>query len=200
MGHVRLTAARITEEAADLADTVGFDKVTMSAVARAFQVADASLYSHVTDLHDLRVRVAVLAARDLADCVLPEAVGRSRGDALAAFADAYRAFALTHPGRYAATQMPLDPAIFLASEGHVRVTKASYAVVRGYGLAEPDLTDAVRLVRSTIHGFVSLEAGGGFAHSRDLATSWRGAIIALDRALRSWPADVQTDVEGTPER
>lgn len=102
-----LTADRVTRAAADLADEVGFDKVTVSALARNFGVKDASLYSHVRNLQDLRIRVAVLAAGEIADLIGAAVAGRSGRDALAAFADAYRAFALRHPGRYAATQIQL---------------------------------------------------------------------------------------------
>jgi AcrR family transcriptional regulator len=182
-----LTPDRVTVAAADLADTVGFAHITASALARKFGVADASLYSHVRNVADLRVRVAVHAAGELADLLGPAVAGRSGKDALAAFADVYRAFALAHPGRYAATQIQLDPAVAAGSAGHVRIVETTYAMLRAYGLAEPDLTDAVRLLRSSFHGFVDLEATGGFGHPRDLEASWRRAIDALDRLLSDWP-------------
>ncbi len=39
-------------------------------------------------------------------------------------------------------------------------------MLRAYGLEEPDLTDAVRLLRSTFHGYCALESTGGFGASR----------------------------------
>jgi Tetracyclin repressor-like, C-terminal domain len=59
----------------------------------------------------------------------------------------------------------------------------------GYGLAEPAATDAVRLLRSTFHGFAALEASGGFGHPRDVGESWRQAVRALHAALAQWPAE-----------
>jgi AcrR family transcriptional regulator len=189
MPRVGLTAERVADAAADLADTVGFENVTVSALARSFGVADASLYSHVRNVRDLRTRVAVRAASDLADVITTAVAGRSGRDALAAFAGAYRTFALAHPGRYAATQFELDPDAAAGSAGHVRVIETTYALLHGYGLAEPDLTDAVRLLRSTFHGFVSLTTADGFGHPRDVAASWPRIIDALDHTLRTWPAD-----------
>lgn len=49
-----LTVDRITQAAAALADEVGFEAVTLSALARSFGVKDASLYSHVKNLQDVR--------------------------------------------------------------------------------------------------------------------------------------------------
>ncbi|GAA4234689.1 AcrR family transcriptional regulator [Streptosporangium album] len=188
MARAGLTADRVTEAAADLADAVGFENVTISALARSFGVADASLYSHVKNVQDLRNRVALRAAGELADRVTSAIAGRSGKDALAAFAGAYREFALAHPGRYAATQVRLDPAVVAESAATLRGNETTSSLLRAYGLAEPDLTDAVRLLRSTFHGFTSIEAAGGFAHPRDLQASWDKIIVALDGTLRHWPA------------
>lgn len=57
-------------------------------------------------------------------------------------------------------------------------------MLRGYGLAEPDLTDAARLLRSTFHGFVALEASGGFAHARTPQASWLWSLDSLDLLLK----------------
>ena len=187
MARVGLTPERLAEAAADLADEVGFDRVTVSALARHFGVADASLYSHVRSRDDLQIRVAVRAAADFADQIGAAVAGRSGRSALTAFADAYRTFALAHPGRYAATQIQLDAETTARSGGHLRLIEVTYATLRGYDLTEPDLTDAVRLLRSTFHGFVSLEATGGFGHPRDLDASWHRVLDMLGDLLDHRP-------------
>ena len=187
MVRAGLTASRIVETAADLADTDGFDAITMSAVARVFGVKDASLYAHVRSLHHLRSGVAVLALAELADRVGSALAGRAGKDALVAFANAYRSYALEHPGRYAATRMRLDPEVALASAAprHSAMTRA---ILRGYALPEPEETDAVRLLHSTFHGFVELESSGGFAYTaRPALDSWNRALDALDHTLKNWP-------------
>jgi AcrR family transcriptional regulator len=187
MVRAGLTQDRLTEAAAELADDIGFDNVTISALARRFGVADASLYSHVKNLRDLRFRVATRAAAEFADVLAPAVAGRSGRAALAAFADAYRGFALAHPGRYAATNVRLPAEVVAASPGHLRLIEYTTAMLRGFPLAEPDRTDAVRLLRSTFHGFVALEAAGGFGHPRDVTTSWHAAVAALGQLLEHWP-------------
>jgi AcrR family transcriptional regulator len=188
MARAGLTAERLTQAAAELADEIGFDNVTVAALARRFGVRDASLYSHVGSARELRVRVAVLALTELADRAAAALAGRAGRDALVAFADAYRDYARRHPGRYAATRTELDasPATVTAAKRHSELTRA---VLRGYRLAEPAETDAVRLLHSTCHGYVSLETAGGFAHHpRAAADSWAGALAAIDVALTHWPA------------
>src|SRR3954454_20272156 len=109
MGRAGLTAERVTIAAAELADEVGFENVTVSALARRFGVKDASLYSHVKNVQDLRARVAVLALAELADEAADALAGRAGKDALVAFAGAYRKYAKEHPGRYTAARLRLDP-------------------------------------------------------------------------------------------
>lgn len=172
-----LTADRVAREAAELADEAGFDKLSVAAVARRLGVADASLYAHVRSLAQLRERVAALAMGELADALGEAVAGRAGREALVAFADAYRDFAHGRPGRYAATQLPVE------SEGARRVVAACAALLRGYALDETARIDAVRLLCSTLHGWVTLEAADRFRLGRPMEASWRVALDLLDGAL-----------------
>lgn len=187
MARAGLTADRLTLAAAELADEIGFENVTVSALARGFGVKDASLYSHVRNARELRMRVAVLALSELADRAAAALAGRAGKDALVAFANAYRDYAHEHPGRYKAMRTELDTqtAAVAPARRHAELTRA---ILRGYELDEPDQTDAVRLLHSTFHGYVNLEAAGGFRHHpREPDSSWSRALDALDVVLRNWP-------------
>ncbi|GAA4146529.1 TetR-like C-terminal domain-containing protein [Streptomyces sp. E2N171] len=182
-----LTTERLTRAGATLADEVGFDQVTVSELARRFDVKVASLYSHVKNSHDLKTRIALLALEELADRAADALAGRAGKDALVALANVYRDYAREHPGRYAAAQFRLDPGTAAASAG-VRHAKMTRALLRGYHLDEPDQTHAVRLLGSVFHGYVSIEMGGGFSHSApDTEETWSRVLDALDALLRTWP-------------
>ena len=200
MARAGLTADRLAAAAAELADEVGFENVSLSALARRFGVKDASLYSHVRNLQDLRTRVALLAGGEMIDRIAAAVAGRAGKDALAAFAGAYRGYALAHPGRYAATQIRLDEATVTDSPALRRTAEITYGMLRGYGLAEPDLTDAVRLLRSTFHGYCALESTGGFGADRDVQASWDKAVDALHLALHHWPRETGPTRKTADER
>lgn len=193
MARAGLTVDRLVAAAADLADEAGFENVSLSALARRFGVKDASLYSHVRGLSDLRTRLALHAGGELIDRIAAAVAGRAGKDALAAFAGAYRAYALEHPGRYAATQIRIDQALIADSSAMRRTAEITYGMLRAYGLDEPDLTDAVRLLRSTFHGYCVLESAGGFGADRDVQTSWDRAVEALHIALEHWPKEKRND-------
>ncbi|MER6035286.1 MULTISPECIES: TetR-like C-terminal domain-containing protein [unclassified Streptomyces] len=191
MARAGLTVDRIVAAAAELADEAGFEKVSLSALARRFGVKDASLYSHVRNLNDLRTRLALHAGGELIDRIAAAVAGRAGRDALAAFAGAYRSYALEHPGRYAATQIRVDQSLVADSPALRRTAEITYGMLRAYGLSEPDLTDAVRLLRSTFHGYCALESTGGFGAPRDVEASWDKTVEALHIALSHWPREAR---------
>ncbi|MFL6120772.1 TetR/AcrR family transcriptional regulator [Actinophytocola sp.] len=186
MARVGLSTERLTRAAADLADEIGFEQVTVSALARRFGVKDASLYSHIRNAQDLRVRVAVLALAELADRAADALAGRAGKQALVAFATAYRDYATRHPGRYTAAQLRLDPQTAAASAAR-RHSDMTRAILRGYDLPESEHNHAVRFLHSTFHGYVTLERTGGFDHSGDVEASWTRILDVLDATLRTWP-------------
>ncbi|MFF4341202.1 TetR-like C-terminal domain-containing protein [Kitasatospora sp. NPDC001540] len=69
----------------------------------------------------------------------------------------------------------------------IAAAEPTYGVLRGCGPAEPDLTDAVRPLRSTCHGFVAPGASGGFAYERSPERSRVRALDALHIPPEHWP-------------
>lgn len=186
MARAGLTSDKVAHAGADLADELGFDRVTVSELARRLGVQVASLYSHVSGSDDLRTRIALIALDELADLGEESVAGRSDKDALLALAEVYRRYATEHPGRYDAARLRLDPATATASAGprHARMLRAA---LRGYRLPEPQQTHAVRMVGSMFHGFIALERSGGFDHSEPTsAQSWTSILDALDQMLLTW--------------
>ncbi len=169
---------QVVTAAAALADD-GLDAVTLAAVAKALDVRPPSLYNHVAGRDDLLRLLALRGVAELTAAIAPVAVGRSGEDALRATAHAYRAFALASPGLYAATLAapPGDDAELQAAAAHLLGLFA--ATLQQWQLEGDDLIDAIRVIRSGLHGFVALERGGGFAMPRDLNASFEHLIATL---------------------
>lgn len=188
MPRAGLTPATVVREAARLADEVGYERLTLAALAARLGVALPSLYKHVKGADALSRKLGALAVGELADAMTSAAAGRAGVDALRAVATAWRDYALRHPGRYPAAQQVPDP----ADPEHVaagrRALDAVYAILRGYGLTGDTAVDAARVFRSAVHGFVSLEAAGGFGLPRNIDRSFDHLVAALDTAYRDWAA------------
>ena len=164
---------QVVDAAIRLADSDGLDAVTLAGVAHALHVRSPSLYSHVDGLAGLRRAMAIEGARRVTSALADAARGLEGVEALRAVAHAYRSFATRHPGLYAAmlpAPRPLEDdegyAVFAAAAGIVA------EVLEGLGLSPADTIPAIRAFRSALHGFVSLEAAGGFGMPDDIDASF----------------------------
>ncbi|GAB1510839.1 TetR-like C-terminal domain-containing protein [Actinophytocola sp. KF-1] len=188
MTRAPLTPATVVAEAADLADADGFDTVTLSAVARRLGVRTPSLYSHVRDREALLDGVTELALGELAARVGAAVAGRAGRDALEAFAAAHRTYAREAPGRWLALQRRAGDAV-VRSDAAREVVALTGAVLRGYPIPADEHVHVIRLLGSTINGYLALERSGNFDHSAPPPEeSWPRIVDALDALLRAWPA------------
>ncbi|GAA4596224.1 TetR/AcrR family transcriptional regulator [Planotetraspora phitsanulokensis] len=185
MPRAGLDAAAVVAAGAALADEVGFAGLTMGLLAERVGVRTPSLYKHIDSLEALRHGISVQAKRELGNTLARAAAGRSGPDAVHAIADAYRRWALDHPGRYVATvRAPAadDEEDRSASDEALQIL---LDVLSGFGLSDARAIDAARTLRSALHGFVSLESAGGFGLPREVSRSYRFLVDTLIAGLRS---------------
>lgn len=186
MPRAGLSPELIVNEAARLVDETGRERLTLSELANRFGVAQPSLYKHVDGLDGLNRLLAVLVLRELGATMRRASTGRAGADALSALAMAYRAYASAHPGRYAyalRAPAPGDDALEAAAAEILSIFDDVFA---GYGITGSDAVDAARFVRSALHGFVSLELGGGFGMAHSVDSSFDRLVAASNRALIDW--------------
>lgn len=183
MPRAGLDREAVVSAAEALADEAGLEALTLARLATQLGVRPPSLYTHIGGLHDLRERLATRGRRRLAATLRGAATGRAAGDALAAVADAYRAYAREHPGTYAAVQRAPDPDDAEATAAAAEVVDVILAMLRGYGLQHDNAIHATRIIRAALHGFVSLEAEQGFGLPFDIDESFARLTAALHRGL-----------------
>jgi AcrR family transcriptional regulator len=178
-----LDTARVVQEAAQIADTDGLAAVTLARVAQSLGVRAPSLYNHVHGLQGMLRLLTLLSLGELTDAIRDAAVGRSGADALRSVARAYRAYAQEHPGRYAATiraPAPDDAELVGAAS---RAVELLVAVLGAWGFTGDEVLHRVRVVRSALHGFVSIEAEGGFGLALSLDESFELMLQTLIAGL-----------------
>lgn len=185
MARAGLNAERVTAAAAVIADADGLSALTLARLAVELGVRVPSLYKHISSLDDLHRRLAVSAYTELSAAICSATVGLSGRDALRACAIEYRRYASRHPGCYLAAQRADPPGI--ANEPATRLGTALveliFGVSRGYHLDGEALIHATRIVRSALHGFVSLEQLGGFGLPAGIDDTFETMIDLLDGGL-----------------
>lgn len=172
MPRAGLTEDRVVSEAERLCDEVGIDDLSLAALADRLGVRQPSLYKHVDGLPALKRAIAIRAKAELGEVLARASVGKAGDDAIRSLAAAHRTWAHQHPGRYHASVRAAD----LGDPQDQAATAAAVGVVldvlAGYGYHGADAVHAARALRSAMHGFVSLEAAGGFGLPESLDDSY----------------------------
>ena len=179
-----LDRVTLIEAAADLADVVGWNDLTLSRVAEAVDRHVSSLYSHVDGLDALRREVAVLSVTELADVVWAATVGRSGAEALTEIAEAERDFARAHPGRMAALRGHLG-----AADPEFReqaIAQPIRTVLASFGLDDQQVIIGHRVFSATVRGLI--EPGNPLSAADD-DIALQATVTLFVTALESgnWP-------------
>jgi AcrR family transcriptional regulator len=185
MPRAGLSEDRVVEEAEILADEGS--PVTLVQLARRLGVQVPSLYKHVAGADALQQLISIRAKNELADILTRATVGKAGPDAVAALAGAYREWADAHPGRYATTLRAPDDSDAADVAASSRAIQIVFDALAGYGLVDRDAIDATRVIRATLHGFVTLDAAGAFALP-DLDRSFTRLVAVLQHSLANWPS------------
>ena len=190
MPRAGLSRDAVIEAASLLADEAGLAAVTPAHLALRLGVKSPSLYKHIDGLDEIRRGLAVKGLVEANGRLQRATVGKAGEAALFALAHAYWNFARERPGLYAASlRAALPGEKDIAAAGNELIGTV-LAVLAGFGVKGDDALHATRGFRAIIHGFVSLDAAGGFKLALDLDESLARLLnaFARDLALRGQAA------------
>lgn len=180
-----LNRSVVVLKAVELADSTGdLNTVTLTSLAKALNIKVPSLYNHLDNLDDLHQALAAFGLEVLIDQIQREISGKTGREALLSIADAYRRFALKHPGIYPLIVRAPDPGNLELERLAQKLLQLLLLVLASYGLQGEDALHAVRGYRAVIHGFSSLEALGGFKMALDNEVSYRRMLTTYLNGLR----------------
>lgn len=160
----RLDRDAVIEAACVAADRDGYEALSIAVVAADLDRHASSLYNHVDGLAGLRRAVTIRSLEELGQRLNRSVLGRGGVTGLRAVADAYRAYAVEHPGRFQAAttwqaQLARDDEMMQAV---APAGEAIHAVMASFDLAEPEVVHATRVFTCALVGFVQ-SAGTTFA-------------------------------------
>ncbi len=180
----QLNKDRVLAAAVDLAEqSGGVGEVTLTSLAAALDVRVPSLYNHVDGLQGLHDDLALLAGRLLLEEIRRETFGKTGEAALQAMAHAYRSFAHAHPALYPLTIIAPDGSETERTALAQEWLQLLLLTMSSLGLHGDEALHAIRAYRSLLHGFLSLESGGGFKMDLDRDQSFDYLINTFLSAL-----------------
>ncbi len=198
-----LDTIAVVTAAGDLIDEIGPEELSLTRVAEQLGVTQPALYRHVANLAELWRLLGIDTRARLANVLAEASIGLAGGDAIEAIANAWRQFAIDHPGRYASTGRH-------SVEGEPDLTAAAYRTISvleralsAYGFDDDARRDAAEMMRSTFHGFASYEIGHGHPDPERLDVSYARLVhhltVAFDAEKQLHGDDVSADDADTSE-
>ncbi len=184
----------VVEAATRIADRDGSDAATLSAVAEELGIKTPSLYNHVDGLAGLRRLMAIHASQLLTEVII-EAIGGDEGaDALRFIAHANRRFAREHPGLYDS----LLPAPKPGEDDELYTAMAEPAFLVAHllldmGIPQEEAIHLIRALRALLHGFLDLEAKGGFGLPVDIDSSFDASVDLIISGIEAAAESSQSE-------
>lgn len=188
MSKHRLNRERVIATAVKLANEQRhYESVTLVALAKELDVRMPSLYNHISSLDDLRQGMAIYGLKILSQQMRTAAMGLIGAAALIAMADAYHEFAHVYPGIYSlavcAPEADEQTVVDLAQD----FIQMLLLVFASLGLEGEAAQHAMRGYRAVLHGFLALEAAGGYRLPLSKDESFRSLIQTYLAGLTALP-------------
>lgn len=172
-----ITRERVVEAAAGLIERSGTAGFSMRALADSLNIRTASLYNHVESMDALLVDVCAYALRLQRKTELDALRTAPGAEGIFALADAYRRFAKEHRELYRLIMSTAASCGEQLGEISQCVVEPFLKALEYTNFSERDKIHWQRVLRGVVHGFVSQEDAGFFAHfPADADESFRIAV------------------------
>lgn len=162
----------ILETSFYLANEFGFENLTMKLIASRLEIRPPSIYNHISDIDEVKIGVATLTLSKLAEFLKGSVEKKiletsDQAEILKSLCFSYREFAKGYSGVYSAILPSAEkyPDMLASSREIIEICMKSLGLT---GQVDSSSIHKIRIMRSTLHGFVSLEAAGGFGLSESV--------------------------------
>lgn len=160
--RAQLNTNKILDAATELCDEIGYEQLSLSALASKLGIKSPSLYNHVQGLPELKQQLAISGLEKLYDHLVVSSLGLSGKEALFAISFAYVAFVLKHPGLYKAISSPPNPYNPEFESLSNALVEMLIKMFVPFDLSSEEVIHAVRGLRSILHGFSAIQLDAGF--------------------------------------
>lgn len=160
--RAQLNSVKILDSAIELCDEIGYENLSLSALAFKLGIKSPSLYNHVKGLPELKQQLAITGLERLYEHLISSSIGLTGKEALLAISFAYVSFVVTHPGLYRSISSPPDPYHSEFDALSNKLVEFLIKLISPYSLSKDEVIHAVRGLRSILHGFSAIQLDDGF--------------------------------------
>ena len=175
----------ILRKAVDLINKDGYSNLTLAALAAEFNVKPPALFKHYKNLDGLKESLTLYGISILKQCLQDALTGKAGEHAVAAMCHAYRNFARSNTGLYQAIQPYYFRKNKTIEDAAMQIMIIMTRVLDGFNIEQENYIHLLRVIRSSLHGFVVLEFDFGFGVTGSIDLSFEHQINSLIALIKS---------------
>lgn len=162
MNNSKLSKQIIVDEAMAIIAETGNPEIPLREIARRLGVQAPSLYNHIKNTQELQYAVYQRTIEMIVAKVKNATSGKSKDEAIKAFAEAYYSFAMENKGLYKLIMSIPSKKDETGKEIALPLLDAAISILSDYEMEEEAKAHWQRVLRAILHGFVSQEYLGYF--------------------------------------
>lgn len=184
-----LTKEKIITQAIEIIENTGQSAVSLHELARRLGVKTPSLYNHIKNTKELQYEIFKYAIDKFVINQKQAMTGKTKDEAVEAFAEAYHDFAVQNKGLYRLIMSIPSEQDEMAKEMAIPLLHTVVEMLSDYGLTEESIAHWQRVFRAILHGFISEEDLGYFYYYKDIDLS-KSRQIAIKCFLDGLHAEI----------
>lgn len=179
MARVGLDKESVIRKAAELANEIGTDKITLKLLADSLNIQPPSLYNHIKGLDDLQKEVMLYGWKQLDEKVIEAAIGVTGYDALDAIGHAFYKYATENPGVFNAMLWYNKYRSDEMQNATKRMFSVIYKIFSTLNISQENCDHLIRTYRAFLEGYALLVNNEAFGHPLSIKDSFDISLQVL---------------------
>lgn len=184
MARAGLDKNVVVEKAAQLANEIGFEAITMKILADSLNVQPPSLYNHVKGLDDLQNELMLYGWKHIEERMLKAAAGVSGYDAWEAICRAFYKYATENPGVFSAMLWYNKYKSSEARDVTEGIFFVCFKITSSLHISEGNCNHLIRTFRAFLEGFSLLVNNKAFGHPLEVEKSFDLSLKVLIAGMK----------------
>lgn len=179
MARADIDKSMIIRKAAELANEIGLDRVTLKLLASNLNIKPPSLYNHIKGLEDLQKEVMLYGWKQLEERVVEAAVCVTGYDALEAMGRTFYKYATENPGIFNAMLWYNKFQSDETQNATRRIFSVIYKIFSTLNISQENCDHLIRTYRAFLEGYILLVNNNAFGHPLSIEDSFEISLQVL---------------------
>lgn len=185
MARAGLDKNAIIEKAAELANEVGLENITLKLIADTFGIQTPSLYNHIKSLDDIRKQIMLFGWKQMEKEILLSVVGVSGYDALRVMCYAFYEYATNNPGVFNAMLWYNKYQDEETRDATKQLFEVLFKIMGTLNISDEKINHFIRTFRGFLEGYALLVNNGAFGNPISVRESFELSVEVILNGMKT---------------